>query len=99
MSVSPVQVKLPKIELPSLDGDVMSWQPYYQSLHFSIVGNLGLADVQKLEYIMRSLKGAAIEAVKGFLVVQENYQPVLDTLKEIFGHPRLILHLFYFLFY
>jgi len=40
---------------------------------------------------MRSSKGSAAEAVKGFAVVHENYQPVLETLKERFGHPRLIL--------
>ena len=40
---------------------------------------------------MRSLKGSVAEAVKGFTVIQENYQPVLESLKERFGHPRLIL--------
>ena len=40
---------------------------------------------------MRSLKGSAAEAVKGFAVIQENYQLVLESLKERFGHPRLIL--------
>ena len=40
---------------------------------------------------MRSLKGSAAEAVKGFAVVQGNYKPVLETLKERFGHTRLIL--------
>lgn len=88
---SPVQVMLPQIELPSFDGVVLSWQTYYQSLGVSIVDNSGLADVQKLEYIMRSLKGTAADAVKGFSVVQENYWPVLDTLKERFGHLRLIV--------
>ena len=40
---------------------------------------------------MKSLKGAAAEAVRGFSVVQENYQPVLKTLTERFGHPQVIL--------
>ena len=39
---------------------------------------------------MRSLKSSAAKAVKGFAVIQENYQPVLESLKERFGHPRLI---------
>ena len=86
-----VQVKLPKIDLPTFDGNVLCWQPYYQSIKVSVVDNLALAEVQKLEYLMRSLNGPAAEAVKGFAVVQENYQPVLEALKERFGHPRLIL--------
>ena len=61
------------------------------SIKVSVVDNPSLADVQKLEYLMRSLKGSAAEAVKGFAVIQENYQPVLESLKERFGHPRLIL--------
>ena len=90
-SSSQVQVKLPKINLPTFDGNVLSWQPYYQSIKVSVVDNASLADVQKLEYLMRSLKGSAAEAVKGFAVVQANYQPVLEILKERFGHTRLIL--------
>ena len=90
-SPSQVQVKLPKINLPTFDGNVLSWQPYYQSIKVSVVDNPSLADVQKLEYLMRSLKGSAAEAVKGFAVVQGNYKPVLETLKERFGHTRLIL--------
>ena len=57
-----------------------------------MVDNPSLADVQKLEYVMRSLKGSAAEAVKGFAFIQENYQLVLESVKERFGHPpRLIL--------
>ena len=52
-------------------------ESYYQSIKVSVVDNPSLADVQKLEYLMRSLKGSAAEAVKGFAVIQENYQPVL----------------------
>ncbi|XP_068671153.1 uncharacterized protein [Montipora foliosa] len=37
------------------------------------------------------IKRPAAEAVRGFAVVQENYQPVLEALKERLGHPRLIL--------
>ena len=90
-SSSQVQVKLPKINLPTFDGNVLSWQPYYQSIKVSVVDNPSLADVQKLEYLMRSLKGSAAEVVKGFAVVQANYKPVLEILKERFGHARLIL--------
>ena len=90
-SPSQVQVKLPKINLPTFDGNVLSWQPYYQSIKLSVVDNPSLADVQKLEYLMRSLKGSAAEAVKGFAVVQANYKAVLEILKERFGQTRLIL--------
>ena len=68
-SSSQVQVKLPKINLPTFDGNVLSWQPYHISIKVSVVDNPSLADVQKLEYLMRSLKGSAAEAVKGFAVV------------------------------
>ena len=65
-STSNVRVKLPKIELPTFDGDILCWQSYYQSVKVSIVDNSALPDVQKLEYIMRSLRGAAAKSVKGF---------------------------------
>ena len=86
-----MQPKLPNIDLPSFDGDVLCWQSYHQSVKASVVDNPSFADVQKLEYLMRPSKGSAAEAVKEFEVIQENYQPVLESLKERFGHPRLIL--------
>ena len=58
-----------------LIGDILCWQSNYQSVKVSIVDNSTLADVQKLEYIMRSLRSAAAESVKGFSVVAENYEP------------------------
>ena len=54
-----VQVKLANIDLPSFDGDVLCWQSYYQSVKASVVDNPSLADVQKLEYLMRPSKGLA----------------------------------------
>lgn len=84
-------MELPNIELPSFDGVVISWQPYYQSVRVSIVDNSGLAVVPKLAYIMRSLKATAAEVVKGFPVFQGNYLPAFDTPKERIGNPRLIL--------
>ena len=88
---SNVQVKLLKIELPTFDGDILCWPSYYLSVKVSIVNKSTLADVQKLEYNMRSLRGAFAESLKGFSVVAENYEPVLSTLQERFGHSRLIL--------
>ena len=86
------QVKIPKIDLPTFDGNVLCWQAYNQSINVSVVDISALAEVQKLEYLMRSLKGPTAEAVKGFSVVQENFHPVLEPLKESFGLPRLILN-------
>lgn len=48
--------------------------------------NPSLADVPKLEYLMRSLKGSAAEAM-----IQANYKTILEIPKERFGHTRLIL--------
>ena len=48
------QVKLPKIDMPTFDGNVLCGQPYNQSIKVSIVDNSALAEVQKLEYLIRS---------------------------------------------
>ena len=50
-----VQVKLPKIDLPTFDGNVLCWQAYNQSIIVSVVDNSALAEIQKLEYFMRSV--------------------------------------------
>ena len=77
---------------PPFGENVLCGQPYNQSINVSIVDNSALAEVQKLEYFIPSLKGTTAEAVKGFSVVQENFHPVLEPLKERFGLPRLTLN-------
>ena len=56
-SPSQVQVKLPKINLPTFDGNVLSWQPYYQSIKVSVADNPSLADVQKIRVFDEIAKG------------------------------------------
>ena len=71
-SSSQVQVKLPKINVPTFDGNVLSWQPHYQSIKVSVVGNPSLADVQQAaisqkEIVFRFRKNVQPEKGGGLL--------------------------------
>ena len=43
-------------------------------------------------YLMGFLKGNALTAVKGLLVINENYDVALKMLEERFGDPQLLIH-------
>jgi hypothetical protein len=52
-------VKLPSIELPSFDGTVSKWFHFLETFESLIIQNRTLPNVQKLHYLISSLKGEA----------------------------------------
>lgn len=52
----------------------------------------GYSNVENLARLQRSLKGMALEAVQGQLLIPDTVQEVINTLRMNFGRPDLILH-------
>lgn len=59
--------KLPPIQLPVFDGDVMQWLPFSDSFTAMIHDNRGLSEIQKFHYLKSSLRGPALEIVNNLI--------------------------------
>lgn len=87
-----MQVKLPRIQLPTFSGIYDEW-PAYQDLYMSLVhNNPTLSKVQKLHYLKSSLTGEALSLVKHVQVTEVNYDGALSMLKARFGNKRIIVN-------
>ncbi|XP_053398141.1 uncharacterized protein LOC128556614 [Mercenaria mercenaria] len=53
------QHKLPKLTLPTFDGDLTTWQTFWDSFESSVHLNASLSDVQKFNYLKSLLQGTA----------------------------------------
>jgi len=91
ISKSSVQcTKLPKLTLPTFDGDLL--QSFWDSFESSIHSNSYLTDVQKFGYLKAQFKGSAAMTEEGFALTNANYTRAVDLLRERYGQHCKIIH-------
>ena len=56
-------VKLPKISIPTFDGDIMNWSLFWEQFEVSIHEMESLQDVEKLAYLRDALNGGSAKQV------------------------------------
>ncbi|XP_055922803.1 uncharacterized protein LOC129953587 [Eupeodes corollae] len=82
--------KLEPIKLPTFSGKFSDY-PNFIGLFMNLVHkDDSLDSLQKFNYLLRSLSGSALDAVRDFNVVGTNYQKALDRLKTRFDNKTLI---------
>ena len=81
MSVT-MKPKLPKIELPKFNGDVMKFCSFWESFDSSVDRNPNLSTIDKFNYLKALLEGSAARTVQGLALTEANYAAATDILKE-----------------
>jgi hypothetical protein len=85
------EVKLPKITLPIFNGDIEEWTSFWQIFYNSVHQREELTDIEKMTYLISLLQGEAARMVSGFTVTAENYNNVVELLKDQYAnHDRLV---------
>ena len=75
--------KLPKLNLPSFDGNMLDWQPFWDSFSAAVHDNLSLNN-----YLKSQLYGEASQCIAGLQITNTNYAQALQVLKGRFGQPH-----------
>ncbi|VDI05921.1 Hypothetical predicted protein [Mytilus galloprovincialis] len=83
--------KLPKLNLPTFGGNMLEWQPFWDSFSAAVHDNLSLNDVQKFNYLKSQLFGEATQCIAGLQITNTNYGQALHVLKQRFGQPHKIV--------
>ncbi|XP_063416451.1 uncharacterized protein LOC134698089 [Mytilus trossulus] len=84
--------KLPKLTLPTFGGNILEWQPFWDSFCAAVHENLSLNDVQKFNYLRSQLNGEASQCISGLQITNTNYAQALNVLKQRFGQPHKIVN-------
>ena len=89
-------VKLPKLDVPVFDGNIVNWIPFWEQFRISVHDRGKLSDPEKLAYLKHALKdGRAKTVVEGLSGSGKNYKEAVDTLQKRYDRPRLIIkHMF-----
>ena len=84
-------VKLPKIEVPSFDGDIMKWKQFWDQFRVSVHDSSNLNDAERMVYLQQALKdGSARSIIEGLAQSGEQYSEAIECLTSRFDRPRLI---------
>lgn len=84
--------RLPKLSLPTFNGDILQWQTFWDSFESTIHLNVNLTDVQKFSYLKSQLESDAARTIDGFALTNANYARAVDLLKERYGQQHKITH-------
>ena len=84
-------VKLPKLDVPTFDGNIINWRSFWEQFSVSVHDRHNLSDPEKLVYLQHSLKnGSAKRAIEGLSRSGEHYAEAIECLKARYDRPRLI---------
>ena len=86
-------VKLPKLDVPTFNGNIIHWKQFWDQFSVSIHDHTNLSSTEKIIYLQHALKdGSAKNAIEGLSHSGENYDEAVKCLKSQYDRPQLIHH-------
>ncbi|XP_062714931.1 uncharacterized protein LOC134291330 [Aedes albopictus] len=89
--VSSSVVRLPKIDLPTFDGEIDNWIPFHDAYRSLIHNNKDLAAVDKFHYLMAALKDPVKRLLDTTSITGNNYKIAWDLLVSRYDNKRLLI--------
>ena len=87
----PKGVKLPKLDVPVFNGNIIHWTRLWEQFCISVHDRSSLSDAEKFVYLQQALKGGtAKSSIDGLAQSGENYNEAIACLKARYDRPRLI---------
>ena len=84
-------VKLPKLDVPTFDGNILNWTTFWEKFCISVHERFNLSDAEKLIYLRYSLKdGAAKHTIEGLSRSKDCYAEAIKCLRDRYDRPRFI---------
>ena len=84
-------VRLPKIEVPTFDGNLLNWRTFWEQFSISVHDRSSLSDTEKLVYLRQSLKdGTAKKVIEGLSQSGDQYTEAIGCLTSRYDRPRII---------
>ena len=84
-------VRLPKLAVPTFDGNILHWRQFWEQFCVSVHNRPSLSNAEKLVYLQHALKdGSAKSIIAGLSQSGEHYDEAVKCLTDRFDRPRLI---------
>ena len=84
-------VKLPKLDVPTFDGDILRWSSFWEQFVTSVDSRKHLSNAEKLVYLQHAVKnGSAAGVIQGLSQSGEQYTEAVECLRQRYDRPRLV---------
>ena len=87
-----VKVKLPKLEIPIFDGDIINCQGFWDHFSSAIDANDSISDIDKFCYLKYFLCDSAKSCISGLSHSSANYFEAIELLKQRYGNPKMLIN-------
>ncbi|CAH2088667.1 unnamed protein product [Euphydryas editha] len=85
---SSLNVRLPKITLPSFSGNIKQLPEYFDTFNALIHNSSSITETEKFHYLVSSLSGDALSVVKAFPLTHEHYTSAYQALCARYKNKR-----------
>lgn len=85
-------VHLPKIQLPTFNGDILQWCPYRDTFMSLVHDNDKVTIISKFHYLVSTVSGPAAKIVRSLPLTENNYPIVWDALIERYNNKRELIN-------
>ena len=80
-SGDPKGVKLPKLDVPVFNGNILNWRNFWEQFSVSVHDRPSLSDSEKLVYLQQALKGGSAKGTIGLSRSSDNYKEAIACLQ------------------
>uniref|UniRef100_A0A146L3Y2 Integrase catalytic domain-containing protein n=1 Tax=Lygus hesperus TaxID=30085 RepID=A0A146L3Y2_LYGHE len=89
-STSRISRSLPKLQLPTFDGQPSEWPKFRDSFLSLVQNDRCMADIDKLHYLRSALKGSAFSVISHLGISDVNYSIAWKAVKDTYDNKRLL---------
>ncbi|CAI6357679.1 unnamed protein product [Macrosiphum euphorbiae] len=90
-TISMPSVHLPKISLPTFNGEIRQWCTYRDTFMSLVHNNRQISIIQKFHYLVSTVSGPAVTIVRSLPLTENNYPIVWDALIDRYNNKRELL--------
>ena len=85
-----LSVKLPKIVLPTFNGDVKTWIPFWDQFK-ALIHETEIPTITKFTYLISVLKNEAKCSIQNLALKESNYEIAITLLQDRYGRKETII--------
>ena len=91
LSCDMLSKSIPRLTLPSFDGNPLEWPRWFSLFKCLIHNQLGLSNTEKMIHLQSAVQGSAKQAISGLIFDPDLYPQAIDVLKARFGREQDIV--------
>jgi hypothetical protein len=86
-----IRPKLPELTLNTFEGDITTWNSFWDAHESAVHNNSALSNIDKFTYLKSLVARSARDAIEGLPLTASNYEEAIGILQKQFGNKQLII--------